>query len=115
VSNLPLHHKERQNNMQTLTQEVLTVKRPCPDADLLDKAFSWGHEDATERIDARGSVYFVGVALENYNEGYATGLEVRQKLEGPSDELAFMAGALEAIRKGKTPAECALADAWLEN
>lgn len=84
-----------------------------PDADLLDKAFAWGHEDATEGADMQGSVYFVGEALANYNEGYAAGLEVRRVLEGPSDELAFMSGVLESLRRGKTPAECALADAWL--
>lgn len=104
--------------MQTVSSNVSTVKPvncPCPDGDLLDLAYRWGKEDSLQGEDMQGSVYFVGVALENYNQGYAVGVEVRLHLEGPSDELAFMAGVLESLRPNGTPAECKLADQWLQN
>lgn len=71
-------------------------------AELQDQAHAWGKEDATEHIDMRGSVYFQGCALASYNEGYAAGLAVRKQLEGPSDELTFMAGVLTSLRAGAT-------------
>lgn len=97
-----------------VAQQVSPVKRAiCVDGVFMDLAHEFGLEDALQGEDMQGSVYFVGDALAAYNSGYADGLEQRRELEGPSDELAFMAGVLESLRRGKTPAECKLADAWL--
>ena len=80
----------------------------------MDLCFAWGKEDATERKDMGGSEWFTGAGLEAYNAGYGEGLELRRKLEGPSDELAFMADVLASLRvETGRPAECALADQWL--
>lgn len=102
-----------------LAENVSTVKPvncPCPDGDLLDLAAQWGEQDALGREDMQGSVYFVGAALSAYNAGYGEGLELRRQLEGPSDELAFLVGVLESLRRENgTPAECVLADQWLKN
>ena len=85
------------------------------DGDLLDKAHAWGHEDATEGVDMQGSVYFVGAALEAYNQGYRAGLYLRNALSGGEllGELEFMNGVLDSMRQGVTPAECTVADQWL--
>lgn len=96
--------------MNTVASKVVLVN-----GDFLDLAFAWGKEDATEGKDMGGSEWFLaGPALDAYNAGYGEGLELRRKLEGPSDELSFMADVLASLRveKGR-PAECALADQWL--
>ena len=82
--------------------------------DFMDLCRAWGKEDALKREDMQGSTYFVGAHLAEYNKGYAEGLELRRQVEGPSDELVFMAGVLESLRvETGRPAECALADQWL--
>lgn len=44
-------------------------------SDLLEQAHAWGHEDATEGVDQRGSAFFFlgSAAWRAYNDGYAAG------------------------------------------
>lgn len=84
--------------MQNQCTEVLVIDNS--NEAFLDQAFDWGQEDATERIDMRGSDSFDGVALACYNEGYQAGLDLLLELEGSSDELVFMDSVLASLRNG---------------
>lgn len=66
-------------------------------------AYQWGHEDATDGEDMRGSEYFVGVDLESYLDGYAAGLAVAKALNPVQsfDEIAFLEQALASLQAGK--------------
>ena len=93
---------------------MLAEKVVVVNGDFMDLCRAWGKEDALKGEDMQGSTYFVGAHLKAYNAGYADGLSLRAQVEGPSDELVFMAGVLESLRvETGRPAECALADQWL--
>lgn len=93
---------------------MLASKVILVNGDFMDLCRAWGREDCLKGEDMQGSTYFVGAHLAEYNKGYAEGLEQRRQVEGPSDELDFMAGVLESLRvEHGTPAECVLADQWL--
>jgi hypothetical protein len=76
-------------------------------ADLCDLAHQWGKEDALERIDMRGSAYFLigDPAWHSYNDGYAVGLQLRKLVASPAEmsELEFMDYVLDTLSAGREP------------
>ena len=54
------------------------------DSDYLDHAFQWGHEDATEGRDQRGSTYFAmfSPAWVSYNDGFLAGAQMLYSVTG---------------------------------
>lgn len=99
-------------NSVNQSPEIVNVN----DIDLLMVAHQWGKEDALERREQRGSIWYLihSPAWESYNCGYEQGLTTRRLLDGDSPEGEFMLGVLMSMRSGDIKPLTKLTDEQLD-